>query len=153
MKHAVLVLLLGITACSHTTPIERGKQSFHTKIGNDGSKTFIFGIELSPEVIRDTLKSKQRESEQTAQNRSRRGDERKRQSQSSRRNAGKENVFGLNKKSLQEQLDLLLQQNQYCREGYIELDSFIDTTSAYIRGECNDSATEADRKKFAHLTR
>ncbi|WP_448549244.1 hypothetical protein [Thalassotalea fusca] len=152
MKHAVLVLLLGITACSHTTPIERGKQSFHTKIGDDGSKTFIYGIELSPEVIRDTLKSKQRELEHSTQSRSQRGEQSKRQSPSSRRGSNN-NVFGLDKKSLQRQLDLLLQKNQYCREGYIELDSFIDKTSAHFRGECNDSATEADRKKFAHLTR
>ncbi|HHL31310.1 MAG TPA: hypothetical protein ENJ41_01905 [Oceanospirillales bacterium] len=45
-------------------------------------------------------------------------------------------------------LGLKLAESGYCREGYMELDSFFERGHVTIKGECNDSATAQDREKF-----
>ena len=41
-----------------------------------------------------------------------------------------------------------LEENSYCRKGYFELERSLNKTIYTIRGECNESATAADRKSF-----
>jgi hypothetical protein len=45
-------------------------------------------------------------------------------------------------------LNLKLSETGYCREGYMELDSFFERGHVTIKGECNETATEQDKKTF-----
>ncbi len=49
-----------------------------------------------------------------------------------------------------EMLESKLKKSGYCRDGYIELDSFYGRGQLNIRGECEEGATEEDRIKFVH---
>ncbi len=52
------------------------------------------------------------------------------------------------KEKTEQKLLAKLTETGYCREGYIELSSSIDKRESYIRGECQEAATEEDRKIF-----
>ncbi len=47
-----------------------------------------------------------------------------------------------------EMLESKLKESGYCREGYIELNSYFGKGQLKIRGECEEGATEEDRIKF-----
>ena len=49
-----------------------------------------------------------------------------------------------------EMLELKLKNSGYCRDGYIELDSYFGRGQLQIRGECEEGATEEDRIKFVN---
>jgi hypothetical protein len=51
-----------------------------------------------------------------------------------------------NKKALQ----AMLLENAYCRDGYVILEMFEDRTDYVIRGECRDTANDADRERYSH---
>ncbi|MBB1271084.1 hypothetical protein [Shewanella sp. SR44-3] len=45
-------------------------------------------------------------------------------------------------------LEKTLEMSAFCRDGYHELNRFIDFDRAEIRGECKEGANDADRKKY-----
>lgn len=47
-------------------------------------------------------------------------------------------------------LESKLKNSGYCREGYIELDSYFGRRQLKMRGECEEGATEEDRIKFVN---
>ena len=49
-----------------------------------------------------------------------------------------------------EMLESKLKRSGYCREGYIELNSYFGRGQLKTRGECEESATEEDRIKFVN---
>ncbi len=49
---------------------------------------------------------------------------------------------------LQNDTERVLKLTGYCREGYLELDRRLSTQVLWIKGECRESATQADREKF-----
>ena len=54
------------------------------------------------------------------------------------------------KQYFNEMLEAKLKSSGYCREGYIELDSYLGRGELQIRGECEEGATEEDRVKFVN---
>ena len=106
---------------SPPAPDCRGQPLFHTHISDDGSKRFTF--EAAP---LDVLPTRLQEGDD---NRLSRRDK----SLLERREALQD-----------EQLTQMLATRKYCRSGYIVLSQ----TSWKIRGECNESATQADRDAF-----
>lgn len=44
----------------------------------------------------------------------------------------------------------VLAENQYCREGFVALEQYREARAQILRGECRDTATTADRTRFAH---
>ncbi|WP_331346189.1 hypothetical protein [Cellvibrio sp. UBA7661] len=42
----------------------------------------------------------------------------------------------------------VVEHSGYCRDGFFELDRSISRYHLWVRGECKDSATEADRQSF-----
>lgn len=52
------------------------------------------------------------------------------------------------KTRLLDRLDMILQDNRYCREGYMELDYYSAEGTVQLRGECNEGATEEDLENF-----
>lgn len=56
----------------------------------------------------------------------------------------KETIFTL--------LDIKLAETGFCQNGYTTINSYFERGRSEVRGECNDSATEDDRKKFPAST-
>jgi len=54
-------------------------------------------------------------------------------------------------KQLDERLAIVLAQNNYCRNGHIELERNIGRRYLSIRGECHDSASDKDRTRFPNI--
>ena len=54
------------------------------------------------------------------------------------------------KEKINRKLDYKLAETGYCREGYIELDSYVGRGQSQIKRECKESATDSDRKRFAN---
>lgn len=46
-------------------------------------------------------------------------------------------------------LQAMLLQNGYCQEGYVTLEQYLLARRQLIRGECRESASEADRARFS----
>ncbi|MGL1956169.1 MAG: hypothetical protein OCD00_02460 [Colwellia sp.] len=59
----------------------------------------------------------------------------------------KSNINQINEQ-LTERLAIALEENNYCRKGYIELERNIGHRFLSLRGECHESATKKDRKQF-----
>ncbi|MCH7817258.1 MAG: hypothetical protein IIC60_11885 [Proteobacteria bacterium] len=49
---------------------------------------------------------------------------------------------------IDEQIDALMAENGFCREGYVELERTQERGKITIRGECNEGANAEDRAKF-----
>ncbi|MGB3610994.1 MAG: hypothetical protein WA987_11515 [Cellvibrio sp.] len=49
---------------------------------------------------------------------------------------------------LQQNAAYVVKQMDYCREGYIELDRSLSRYHLWLKGECKESATSADRERF-----
>lgn len=120
---ALTLLLPALTACSGLPGTAQGGPAplFHTHINEEGSKRFTF--EAAP---LDVLPTRLQEGDD---NRLSRRDK----SLLERREALQD-----------EQLTQMLATRKYCRSGYIVLSQ----TSWKIRGECNETATQADRDAF-----
>jgi hypothetical protein len=119
---AFMLLLPVITACSGLPGLQPDGPAplFRTHINEEGSKRFTF--EAAP---LDTLPTRQQENDGSRISRSK--------SLLERRDA------------LQDaQLTQTLAEQKYCRDGYIVLSQ----TSWKIRGECNETANQADRDAF-----
>lgn len=125
---STLILALSLlTSCASTKTYEAVSQSFQSRISSGGLKHF----ELRIRAARDEFGPK-------VPNRN--GNER-----SGRRQAGR---FEKVQKILSQSAKYTIEQNQYCREGYWIIDTDVDRRGYYLRGECNELATEADRKQF-----
>lgn len=119
---ALVLLLPAITACSGmpgTTP-DGPAPLFHTNINEEGSKRFTF--EAAPlDVLPNRL-----------------------QEDDSRLSRNSKSLLERREALQDEQLTETLAARNYCRTGYIVLSQ----TSWKIRGECNETATQADRDAF-----
>lgn len=63
--------------------------------------------------------------------------------------AGKDMMQSI-RKNVYQILDAKLEEVGYCREGYLEVDSFIGRGYSQIRGECKEGATDQDRIVFVN---
>ncbi len=46
-------------------------------------------------------------------------------------------------------LEAMLEQNRYCRDGYVTLERYRMGMQQVVRGECRDDATAEDRERFS----
>ncbi len=53
-----------------------------------------------------------------------------------------------NERALTSGIERKLKETGYCREGYFILDSLVSYSGGSARGECKESATDADRTQF-----
>ena len=124
----VILTLLFIVSCTSKTSASKVHGVFITSIKADGTKLFVF---TSPDYG-DSGKHYSHPGLAERQGRGRQG------------LAAREQL----EKLIIRALDIRISENGYCREGYIELGSYIERGSFEIRGECNDTATQTDRKRF-----
>ncbi|MFM5845082.1 hypothetical protein [Aeromonas sanarellii] len=119
---ALVLSLPAITACSGLPGTAQGGPAplFHTHINEEGSKRFTF--EAAP---LDVLPSRLQEDD-------------------SRLSRNSKSLLERREALQDEQLTETLAARNYCRTGYIVLSQ----TSWKIRGECNETATQADRGAF-----
>ena len=119
---ALVLSLPAITACSGLPGTAQGGRAplFHTHINEEGSKRFTF--EAAP---LDVLPSRLQEDD-------------------SRLSRNSKSLLERRAALQDEQLTETLAARNYCRTGYIVLSQ----TSWKIRGECNETATQADRDAF-----
>ena len=115
----ILVVLLGATGCTHRDLIPPANQLLKTRITADGLKLFELDFPMRP-------------APEGVQ------DERVRRKPRPEASA----------KHLQSVLEEVMLQMQYCRQGYVLLGRYAGETTRRLRGECNDRATEEDRRRF-----
>lgn len=121
-----LILFSALVGCAQTVEKEDLLEDFSTKIFEDSTKQFRLVLTLTDGA---RVRKSNRPPSNSAVDR-----EIKRQKQAT--------------KQLIHYLDDLFVTNQYCREGYLVLEKKLGASSAMIRGECNDLATEVDREAF-----
>lgn len=124
----VLILLLGLVSCVSRLD-KLGTAQFASDIQADDSKRFTFTLYLSKRAnkLNRDLVSQGRQERQT-------------------NHRGQNDVI---KKNMQDLLKLKFKENQYCRQGYFELDYSYMYNKAELIGECQESATQEDRQKWS----
>ncbi|GLP95365.1 hypothetical protein [Paraferrimonas sedimenticola] len=131
MKRLILasvVAAVGLSACSSQrskpaidTPFE---SRFSTKVLNNDAKLFTYSMEMFKPTRRITSREEYM-----------------------RYRPSTESVEAL----LDQKVTNILNFNRYCREGFTELDRLVLSDYAMVRGECNEAATEEDRKRFPNI--
>lgn len=145
MKNKLLISLtistLTITACSSNSPKRQGgmpTEVFVTHIKPDGSKVFNY-----------SLIKKMPNQGQMGKGRGKGGGMHGGMSGGMKRDMSK--MKAKMEEKANKKLKLKLIETGYCREGYMELDSFFERGHVTIKGECNESATNIDRETFINL--
>lgn len=127
---AFAALGLLVAACSNTPGARKVPPgaSFAANILADGTKLFTFSTHL----LRPSLEAEHRML--AADNEQAEGRQQRRRT----------DLAETSKRALQ----MMLQENGYCREGYVLHELYEDRTDYVIRGECRDAASDADRARF-----
>lgn len=119
-----------LSACSSNAPPKGAKPVFQTRITDSGLKHFqvFFRFDKSAGINNDVQKP----------------------SRKKRRTSGKgeRNRY---KKTQQQLIDLAnieTERSQYCRKGFWVLKNDADARVPFLRGECNDQASPADRQAY-----
>ena len=147
MKNKILISLtvatLSITACSSNSPKKHGgmpTEVFVTHIKPDGSKVFNY-----------SLIKKMPSQGQMGKGRGKGGGMHG-GGMGGGMKGGKKPDMSKMKAKMEEKankkLNLKLAETGYCREGFMELDSFFERGHVTIKGECNETATAQDKKTF-----
>lgn len=132
-----------LASCASQTEIA-SNELFKHQITAEGAKYFQFYLIQKPTPLahKQTLNHK---------NQDQKPSKGKSKERSQQRNVTK-SPQNIHDKALQEWLDNRLTQtladNQYCREGFILLERNVGKGLASIKGECHESASPEDRKKF-----
>ncbi len=135
---SLTIATLSITACSSNSPKRHGgkpSEVFVTHIKPDGSKVFNY-----------SLIKKMPNQGQMGKGMGKGG------GMHGGMKGGKKPDMSKMKAKMEEKankkLNLKLVETGYCREGYMELDSFFERGHVTIKGECNETATAEDKKTF-----
>jgi len=145
-----ITCLLLLSACSNTSE-PKTEGFFHTEIRDDNSKEFTFSLVFSrskEEASRGmkNASTSQRPDKGKGSGKGR-GNRSHEASSTTKPNSKSSSKADKMQGIFQQHLDLKMQETKYCRTGYLILEqSFIGAVYS-LRGECNESATEEDRKK------
>lgn len=139
-KKYYLMLLLSLTACaSNQWEPSEVEEVFVTNIKPGGLKIFNYSLE---NTMAQASSNGKRGGKGTGKH-------------SGGKGGGYEGMGGgksANESSMKpyfnDMLESKLKSSGYCREGYIELDSYYGRGKLQMRGECEEGATKEDRIKF-----
>lgn len=146
MKNIYLVLLLFIfiVSCSHKPKKPEHKEFFVTHILANGTKMFSYNILLDrPNGSHKERLSGGGGSKGGRSGRMGKGGDRREKGNSNRTESKQKTEDRFYSK-----LEKVLFKNNYCREGYRKLNSFIDKEEAVMKGQCNEKTNKAERIKF-----
>lgn len=129
----VAALIISLGACSSSgRSYTSGKmtETLETEILPNASKMFVYRLRWPEEAIPEHI----------------------RVARSTRSEAAYEqHGVDVNRNSyerLQANTGYVVEQMGYCREGFLELDSSVSRYHLWMKGECRESATSADRQRF-----
>ncbi|MBE1298482.1 MAG: hypothetical protein GJ680_01035 [Alteromonadaceae bacterium] len=143
-KISLFLLCLSLAACTTNSRQQQiVNQQFLTDIKENDSKLFVFIVNFLQE--RPTRNQQLGLSGQGGQGR---GGEGRGQSRGSARSL--QDLDEKLEKSAINALESKLELTGYCREGYFILSNYMERGNIEIRGECKESATDADRKLFSN---
>lgn len=138
-----------LASCSQAPKKPSHEEYFVTHILTDGTKMFSYN--LITDQSQRSHKRGQKSNEKPRGNDRGGGSSRDK----NRKNMGYKkrvhNQGGFKQKRVKrfyKDLEHILQENNYCRKGYIELHSSFDKKSAELRGQCNEKANQIDRAVF-----
>lgn len=141
----LIILSVIMTGCSSVSKSDM-KDFFRSDIRADDSKMFTFTVIVTQQGKKDKKSTQKNSKSKGGRDSGKKGGQ-----QNSQRNT-KDNSMNKNDDHMTELFEELLierlEKNQYCRDGYIELDRAFSGSTFTLRGECNESATENDRKRF-----
>ncbi|MFT4925494.1 MAG: hypothetical protein ACI8WB_001587 [Phenylobacterium sp.] len=147
-----LMSLLVLSACaSHDKKMPKMSEVFVTNITQDGSKRFNYAMvvakgEKGGRGARGGSKAPGGKSGGRGGRGAGRGGKGGSEANSSTANQQQNNEKIAQR--MTEKLNRKLEQTAYCRDGYIELNSYFSRGRSQIRGECKEGATEDDRQTF-----
>ncbi|MBE9559413.1 MAG: hypothetical protein IMF15_01425 [Proteobacteria bacterium] len=151
MKYKIyfLILLLSLTACaSNKWESSEVEEVFVTDIKPGGLKMFNYSLTNTTAQASGNAKRGGGSSKGTGKHGSGKGMGGGKSGGYGSKGGGKSaNEAGM-KPYFNDMLELKLKSSGYCREGYIELDSYLGRGQLKMRGECEEGATEEDRIKF-----
>lgn len=135
-----------MTACVHKPPprpIE--EDTFVTNIKDSGAKIFRYSMATAP--------AEKAHGEGSGQRSGGRKGPPPGASPSSGSRGGAADNYSKTLDQLYARLEDRLADTQYCREGFIEIDTYEAQQRFYLLGECNESATEQDKQDFVNTYR
>lgn len=147
------VVLVCVCSCSSNPKNETPQGYLATQITDDGSKQFVYTVDL-PETVKQGKRGK---------GNSRPGNVAGHVQGSSNRglSAGMTAGTGGGSKSrkggrgqqgkavlLNDALEAELKKTGYCRQGFMELDRMMEPAQTFIKGECIETASVNDREEF-----
>lgn len=142
-KNYFLVLLLSLTACaSNQWESYEVEEIFVTDIKTSGLK--IFNYSLTNSTAQASGNGKRGGGKGTGKHGGGKG------GGYGGMGGGRPNNESSMKPYFTGMLEAKLEKSGYCREGYIELDSYFGRRQLKMRGECEEGATEEDRIKFVN---
>lgn len=157
LKTILFVMLLGlllIAGCSSKNNI-KVTEVFRSQIRSDDAKLFTFSMIFieSPEskIAANDDKNLADKPTKSRQNKGRGKKNNTDNNPKKQRSDKKETRQDKLNSELERRLAEKLADNNYCRKGFFELERRLNKTIFTIRGECNDSATAADRKNFPEI--
>ncbi len=148
MKNTLIVCLtlvtVGLISCG-SNPIKKPKGSlkevFVTQINTSGSKIFNYNLVK-------TMPNQNHKNNGKGQGMGKGQGGRKHNAMKSNRNINTGGTKNKIQKNAYKRLNIKLFETGFCREGYVELDHFIERGHVTIKGKCNESATKHDRELF-----
>jgi len=134
MRHLIIGLsaVLLLSACSSAPPVPSGGGIFNGCVRADGSKQFSYHKGKNRNLTERQVAMRLNNDRKAAQL----------MNQQRLKQAEREKGEG----PFYDELTSVLAKNQFCQQGYFELDSQIEPGFAEIVGECNDTASEAQRQ-------
>lgn len=120
------VVILIICGCSNTKAPTHYKESFTTRISDSGLKHFELRYQFGHEDA--ALQPPHHQNRQSP------------------RDSAKQ--FKKERKTLIKRAQEIIAEKQYCEKGFWVIDFNTNRRGKYLRGECNDISTSADRDKF-----
>ena len=145
IKILTLFTALFLTACASNKPNHPDTaEYFVTNILDDGSKIFSYDITMKhPERRGGSGKVNKPRGRGMGSGMGRKGSE------------SQDSIIAKMEKRMSDKvykkLEAKLKDTAYCRQGYIEIDSNIGRGHGQIKGECHETANEADRLGFPNL--
>jgi len=151
IKLFIPVVLICICGCSGNQKNDTPQGYLATHIFDDGSKQFVYTVELAESAGQD----------KRGRNNGRPGNVAGQVRGSSNRGlsagvtagtGGRGRSGGRGQQGraalLQEALEAELKSTGYCRKGFMELDRMMQPAQTFIKGECVETASAGDREKF-----
>ncbi len=148
---AILMFLFTISSCSSRSE-PKTESFFRTEIRDDYSKEFTFSLVFSrskDEASKGMTKTSttQRPNKDKGSGKGR-GNRSQDVSTAANPNTKKSRNTEKLQTIFQQHLAIKMQETKYCRTGYLTLEKSVVGAIYFLRGECNESATEEDMNQL-----